>query len=79
MHEETFNELVSQALAQAESRRAVAHTPEEARDLSIAITHLEDALTRYNSSRYRHRGTWKRVDPDMLDPNGSFDNVHEGA
>lgn len=35
-----------------------------ARDLSLAITHLEDALTRYNSACYRLAGTWNRRDPD---------------
>ena len=34
------------------------------RDLALARTHLEDALTRYNSAQYHRRGTWKRADPD---------------
>lgn len=37
------------------------------RDLALAKTHLEDALTRYNSARYRMGGTWKRADPDKED------------
>lgn len=40
----------------------------EARDLALSITHLEDALTRYNSSRYRRKGTWGRADPDATPP-----------
>lgn len=47
-------------------QRNTAESPEEARDLSIAITHLEDALTRYNSARYRRAGTWQRAEPDRL-------------
>lgn len=35
-----------------------------ARDLALSATHLEDALTRYNSARYRMKGIWKRADPD---------------
>jgi len=34
------------------------------RDLAVARTALEDALTRYNSAQYRIRGTWERRDPD---------------
>jgi hypothetical protein len=35
------------------------------RDLALAATHLEDALTRYNSAQYRRKGTWNRADPDF--------------
>lgn len=64
MEEETFNQLVNEAITIADGRRDKAQAPGEARDLAIAITALEDALTRYNSSRYRSKGTWKRADPD---------------
>lgn len=52
-------------IALAQALRA-AYGPDQgvARDLSLAITHLEDALTRYNSACYRIDGTWKRRDPD---------------
>ena len=60
----TFNELVIEAVAIAKAHRSTTSDPEEGRDLSLAVTHLEDALTRYNSSRYRRAGTWKRADPD---------------
>lgn len=35
-----------------------------AREFALSITHLEDALTRYNSARYRQEGDWHRNDPD---------------
>lgn len=34
------------------------------RDLALSRTHLEDALTRFNSAQYRLRGTWDRRDPE---------------
>lgn len=37
------------------------------RDLSLAMTELENSLYRYNSSRYRVAGRWKRADPDRND------------
>lgn len=37
-----------------------------ARDLSLSITNLEDALTRYNSARYRQAGMWDRADSDKV-------------
>lgn len=36
------------------------------RDLELARCHLEDALTRYNSARYRMNGTWGRQDSDRV-------------
>lgn len=60
----TFNELVNAALLIATDKREAASSGDEARDLSLSITHLEDAMTRYNSSRYRNQRTWKRADPD---------------
>ena len=62
----TFNEHVNAAVGIAAAKRAGTSDGAVARDLSLAITHLEDALTRYNSSRYRERGTWRRDDPDTL-------------
>lgn len=63
----TFNQLLNEALGIAQARRVDAATTfDAARDLSIAITAIEDALTRYNSACYRIAGTWKRVDPDLL-------------
>ena len=60
----TFNEYGNAMIDQASSLRQSAATPEEGRDLSLAITYLEEALSRYNSSRYRAMGVWKRADPD---------------
>lgn len=59
----TFNELVEKALDLAQTQRQ-SRTGESARWLSIAITKLEEALTRYNGAQYHHRGTFKRPDPD---------------
>lgn len=39
---------------------------DEARDLALAVTHLEDSWTRYNSARYHRLGLWKRSNPDPL-------------
>lgn len=64
LKELTFNEIVGEAIDRAKALRESARGGDEGRDLSIAITHLEDALTRYNSSRYRRFGMWKRADPD---------------
>lgn len=64
----TFNELLNLALEIANQRRAFAAGNagkfEAGRDFSIAITAIEDALTRYNSGMYHLAGTWKRADPD---------------
>lgn len=61
----TFNEHGLAMLQMASNRRDEAYGQDAAlRDLSIAITHLEDALTRYNSACYRMAGTWKRADPE---------------
>ena len=64
----TFNELVALAGLRLEFRSEAqpAVDADEARDLALVRTHLEDALTRYNSACYRRAGTWKRADPDRL-------------
>ena len=61
----TFNELVNEALERASTRRQLAG-PEAARDYSIAITHLEDALTRFNGAVYRDEGKWNRADAEKV-------------
>lgn len=63
----TFNELGAEMQAILDERRAEAGQSEAGRDLALAATHLEDALTRYNSARYRMMGTWKRADPDRME------------
>lgn len=63
MQEATFNELIEEAIDRAQQQRT-GRTGEAARWLSICITHLEDALTRYNGAQYHHKGTFKRDDPD---------------
>lgn len=60
----TFNELGRQMQAILDLTRDEAGQSGAGRDLALAATHLEDALTRYNSGRYRMLGTWKRADPD---------------
>jgi hypothetical protein len=67
----TFNMLIANAIARAEEERTAATTQPEARDLSLSITHLEDARTRYNSSRYRRKGAWQIHDPDLELPRGA--------
>lgn len=67
----TFNQLGERMHAAIAFRRAEARLlPDEradlaGRDLALANTHLEDALTRYNSARYHALGTWQRRDPDL--------------
>jgi hypothetical protein len=41
-------------------------TEDSIRDLELSREHLEDALTRYNSARYRMNGTWGRQDSDRV-------------
>lgn len=70
--EATFNQLGARMLelideAKTQLRDKI-DAGMEARDLALSATHLEDALTRWNSSRYRRRGSWGRADPDL----GSF-------
>jgi hypothetical protein len=65
MTELTFNALLNAAQSRAEEQRKRYCNTAALRDLSIAITAIEDALTRYNSAQYHERLTWKRVDPDM--------------
>lgn len=60
----TFNMLGNAMQEMAEQQRNQASDGAVGRDLSIAITHLEDAMTRYNSAQYRRKGVWKRADPD---------------
>lgn len=62
----TFNELLNHALKMATDQRNSTPISDAARDLSIAITHIEDALTRYNSAQYRESGNWVRLDPDRF-------------
>lgn len=70
LEEATVNELLDEVTrritsAMAANGHAISGYPSEAgRDLAIAKTHIEDAQTRYNSARYRMKGTWKRADPD---------------
>lgn len=62
----TTNELLAVVKARVEGRRLAlgGANAAAARDFSVSITALEDAATRYNSGRYRERGTWVRSDPD---------------
>ena len=60
----TFNEHGNAMLARAKYLRESA-TGDAARDLSLSITHLEDALTRFNSALYRIQGMWVRRDPEV--------------
>lgn len=73
----TFNELLAlagQKLAEKVGGKLGERMPEPlaqfstdiGRDLALAHTALEDALTRHNSACYRIAGTWKRADPDSL-------------
>ena len=73
-HSLTFNELLALAgqrltdkVDRAENwmgNTSVSDKVDTKRDCALVQTHLEDALTRYNSACYRLVGTWKRVDPD---------------
>jgi hypothetical protein len=62
----TFNEHgnAMMVLIEEKAESASAFDGPARRDLALARTHLEDALTRYNSACYRINGTWKRADPD---------------
>ena len=62
----TFNELLALAGLRLEERVESGEDMDvdEARDLALVRTHLEDALTRYNSACYRRLGIWQRADPD---------------
>lgn len=66
MDGQTFNDLGNAMLDIAREKRSKTSDPDVGRDLSLSITSLEDALTRYNSAAYRLRGTWGRQDPDKL-------------
>jgi hypothetical protein len=59
----TFNELGA-AMMERINTQLLNATGDTARDLALARTHLEDALTRFNSAQYRLAGTWKRADPE---------------
>lgn len=61
----TFNELVNEAIEKAKAHRDLSG-PEAAREFSIAITSLEDALTRFNGGVYRRAGTWNRADAEQV-------------
>jgi hypothetical protein len=63
----------AQSMRRAHGGESADLSPEEraehdaaARELALAITHLEDGNTRYNSARYHQMGRWQRVDPDKL-------------
>lgn len=60
----TFNEHGKAMHALINEKKLEAVDGGAARDLALANTHLEDALTRYNSACYRIAGTWKRADPE---------------
>ena len=64
MNEYTVNELVNEAIKRADEFRSNTADSGAARDYSLAITHLEDGLTRFNSAQYRLAGTWNRRDPE---------------
>jgi hypothetical protein len=74
VHESTAVELVQEVIARAEDWRASldasvleqvgAKVGEVARDISLAITHLEDARTRLNAAGYRCRGTFSISDSE---------------
>lgn len=75
LHDFTAGELIahlnwrfSQARSRVMHSTGVAERDQAARDFSLAITHLEDAATRYNSGRYHEIGTWNRADPDKGPP-----------
>ena len=64
----TFNEHGNAMLARiAELRISANSAPDGSAaiaDLDLARTHLEDALTRFNSACYRIAGTWGRADAE---------------
>jgi hypothetical protein len=60
----TFNEHGAEMMKELERQIDECGRSEAGRDLALSRTHLEDALTRYNSAQYRKKGTWKRADPD---------------
>lgn len=63
----TFNDFGASMMEILEEQLGSGHDGSVARDLALSRTHLEDALTRYNSAQYRIRGTWKRLDPDKME------------
>lgn len=60
----TVNELGSEIHDRINALRNKPYGGEVQRDLALARTHLEDALTRFNSAQYRIKGLWERRDPE---------------
>lgn len=60
----TFNEHGAAMVSQIEALQGDVGRSDAGRDLALSLTHLEDALTRFNSAQYRIAGTWKRADPE---------------
>ncbi len=63
----TYNEHGNEMIKILDEAIEAEGRSDAAREFALARTALEDALTRYNSGRYRQLGVWKRVDPDRLD------------
>lgn len=58
-------ELLQEVIARAEEIRSKLHLADAAgRDLSIAITHLEDSRTRLNAAGYRLNGRFSISDAE---------------
>ncbi len=66
--ETTFNDHGKAMLARLAdmTARPEAQDLEVFGDLEQAKLHLDDALTRYNSARYRMAGMWDRADSDRV-------------
>lgn len=60
----TFNERGQEMMDKLDDMLDVSYPPKAKRDLALSRTHLEDALTRFNSAQYRIKGTWVRSDPE---------------
>lgn len=67
----TVNEMGNEIMRRLEEKIRYSGPGQAGRDFWLAKTHLEDALTRYNSGRYHENGTWVRRDPDFPDPTGA--------
>lgn len=68
--EATFAELgtVMTQMADNERNTAAPADPAAAREFSLAITHLEDAITRFNKGTYRRRGIFAVTDAERTGP-----------
>jgi hypothetical protein len=62
----TFNDHGAAMQQRIEELLDMPYDGDVKRDLALARTHLEDALTRFNSAQYRLLGIWNRRDPEKL-------------